>query len=114
MPTMQEKVLDAIRKRAEKAGLDFVQQASYSNTGLVFLQVGFDTVLSFAYDFQTATMSLQFYRGKDRPVMTCGFKERSCVLSVYCRFEEMAPKMKQVFDLVDGWERGQVESASPA
>lgn len=101
MGQMQKKILEAIRERAGKAGLEFVDQPQYANTGTVFLMVGLETVLSFGYDFQGTTASLQFYPKGKKVVRTCGFTHADCVLNAYLKYEDLFAEMREVYKLVD-------------
>lgn len=101
MGDMQKKILKAIRERAEKAGLEYVEQPACANTGSVFLMDGFETKLSFGYDFQGAYASLQFYPAGKKVVRTCGFTHEDCVLNAYLRYEDLFAEMRSIYALVD-------------
>src|SRR5512135_360544 len=98
---IQDKVLKAITKAAEKAGFEVVTREQYANTGSVFLMKGLDTLLSFGYDFQGSYASLQFYPKGKKIVRTCGFTHEDCVLSTYLEYHNMADKMTEIFGLID-------------
>ena len=101
MGEMQTKILTAIRKHAEKAGLEVVDQPQYSNTGSVFLMDGFTTKLSFGYDFQAGYATLQFYPEGKKISRTCGFTDPDCVLNAYLKYEDLSGKMQEIYKLID-------------
>lgn len=101
MGQMQDRILDAIRARALKHKLDFVQQPDCSNVGTVYLMTGLTSKLAFHYDFQPMTATLQFYPEGKPVVWTCGFTDKNCVLDVYLKYEKIEEKMNEVFALVE-------------
>jgi cell division inhibitor SulA len=58
----QEKILAALRKIADSHDLEWVQDSSYSNTGVVRLQRSdaFHTLIQFSYAFQGGSFSVCF------------------------------------------------------
>lgn len=57
MKSMQDKILDVI-DAATPANLELVVQHDYSNTGYIYVQRGFDTILRLQYSFQTGYCTL--------------------------------------------------------
>ncbi len=72
---MQKKILDAIKKKAEDAGFEWVVRPAWANTGNVYIQKQgeFVNAMTFHYDFQDSRCSFQFYPGDTEPVGTSGF-----------------------------------------
>lgn len=100
---VQKQALSALKDRAEKAGLNWVESRAWANTGKVYLQrsLSFETRLSFAYRFDPAYGKLQWYRGKDEPVATCGFTHENCVLDVLLKYHDMGSSMQRMFELIE-------------
>ncbi|MEY2667629.1 MAG: hypothetical protein RJA59_267 [Pseudomonadota bacterium] len=59
--TTQEKFLDALEVIAATYKCEVVRDAEYSNTGSIRIEpeVGFDTIVSFKYSFQTGYASFR-------------------------------------------------------
>jgi hypothetical protein len=100
MGAMQKKVMGAIKEAAKEAGLDCVVNPNWANTGTIFFQLGFDTVLSCAYDFQDRYACLQFYPSGVQPVMCCGFTHKECVHSAYIKYEDMGKRVAEMLDFI--------------
>lgn len=81
--SLQKKVMDHLEKTATEAGLDFVDQKDSGNTGCVFLQDGFKTVLSFCYHFNDTTIDIQWYPAGVVTKRSPGFlKDTRCILNI--------------------------------
>lgn len=55
MQSFQDKVLAQLERiaRAVADDLDVVQEAQYANTGTIYVQRGFDTIVRLTYNFQS-------------------------------------------------------------
>jgi hypothetical protein len=106
MGEMQDKVTAAIKDAAKEAGLDCVVNPQYANTGTIFFQRGFETVLSCVYDFQARNASLQFYPPGFEPRMCIGFTHEKCVHKAHLGYEDMAASVKKMLDFIKS--KGQV------
>jgi hypothetical protein len=58
MKNMQTKILEAFERIAANAGLEAVQKGDSANTGHVYIQDGFDTLLDIRYSFQSGYCTL--------------------------------------------------------
>jgi hypothetical protein len=102
MSGMQKKIMDDIKAHVEKRGYEFIQQPNWANTGIVLLNKGYTTFLSFHYDFQNGYAKLQFYPGNKKPVGTCGFTHKDCILNQYIEYSENVQiKISQAFSLIN-------------
>jgi len=101
MGDIQKKVLGAIRERAEKGKLEYLENRSASNVGFVYLQSGFKTILSFSFNFQPDGFTLRAFSAGHKPVQACGFNPKGCSLSISSNVVDLDKKMPSVFDHID-------------
>lgn len=60
MTTMQDRITAELQHITEAAGLKFVRNGDWANTGHIYVQQGWETVLDARYDFQTDGCTLYF------------------------------------------------------
>ena len=84
--SMQKLITEELRKFAEELGCTLVINYNYSNTGKAWFMKGLTKKVGFYFDFQTDTMSLQFYPGDKEVVGTCGFTHQNCFSNVYVNY----------------------------
>jgi hypothetical protein len=96
--SMQDKILDTLREKVEAAGLEFVQNSDYSNTGKVYVQSakGFTTFFAFAYDFQPGNCSMQVYPPGKEVVGGMIGKDRGAIGDFYVRYEQVGGVDKMI------------------
>ena len=119
MRDMQQRVLARLKKIAGEAGLEFVLNQAWANTGQVLLQTeDFETALALGYSFQDGYCTISA-RYPDRPVpLTDPFKtlpsgtvvrtrdddyrvERGVVTWHMLRYDDGA-RIRAMFDVVTG------------
>lgn len=98
--TVQKKVMDYLERIATDSGLDFVDNKNYSNTGVVYLQHGFKTIISFSYHFDNAFIKIQFYPSGISAQMSWGFSDDRCILSINCNPIELENNIIKMENLI--------------
>lgn len=101
---MQDKIMKAIRKIVEDAGLDYVVRTGWSNTGDVYVQEKgeFVTKFAFHYNFDHSRFTMQFYPGSMEPVGTIGFTHEKCFSHTYLAYTD-ALEINQLLGNVTNW-----------
>lgn len=64
MRTMQQKILTALDEQAEAHNYDLVQTRNYANTGTLYWQREWETILQVKYDFQNTYFGLKAQVGQ--------------------------------------------------
>lgn len=95
--TMQQKVLERIKRAVELAGLDFVHNPQHGNTGTVYIQrqETFETVLSFTYMFDERAFDVQVYPAGVKPIYTSGGGRGNILTMFYDNHDDV--KIGQLF-----------------
>lgn len=100
---MQSKILGAIQSKVEKAGLDYIHNSAWANTGRVYVQPkdGFTSLFGFCYGFHDSYCTIQFYGAGVEPVATCGFTHEKCIKN--CGYLEYsnAAEINEMLSFVD-------------
>lgn len=98
---MQQKVMEYIAQQASESRLEFVDNPSSHANGVVYLQRGFATYLSFSYMFEGSNIFLEFYKKGMKPREYAGFKESDdCSLYICSDYFEIEEDMKSVSELI--------------
>jgi hypothetical protein len=61
MGQMQDKIIAELRRIAEAAGLQLIDQPQYANTGTAYIQSGFDTVAEVSYAFHDTSCRITLH-----------------------------------------------------
>jgi hypothetical protein len=97
---IQKKVMDHLEKIATDCDLDFVEQPQFSNTGMVYLQRGFYTVISFSYHFSDSKVELQWYPAGVETKRSVGFADSRCILNIYSGIIDLTSAMEKCENLI--------------
>jgi hypothetical protein len=100
MGAMQTKIMNSIKSIVKERGLDFEPEYRFSNLGEVYIRDGFDSVLSFHFQFNSDYCTLQFYPAGKKAVGTCGFTDPTCILNCYIAYNE-SQKFKDILSFVE-------------
>jgi hypothetical protein len=98
---MQQKVMDYIAQQALESRLEFVDNALSHVSGVVYLQRGFTTYLSFSYMIEGSNIFLEFYKKGVKPKECVGFREsEDCALYICSDYFEIEEDMKNISELI--------------
>jgi len=98
---MQQKVMEYIAQQAIESRLEFVDNPASHVSGVVYLQRGFSTYLSFSYMFEGSNIFLEFYKKGFKPKECIGFREsEDCALYICSDYFEIEDRMKDVSELI--------------
>jgi hypothetical protein len=100
MSAIQKKMMNAIKEAVQKNGLDFEPEYRFSNMGDCYIRQGFDSILSFHFQFNDTYCTLQFYPAGAKPVGTCGFTHATCIKDCYIQYNE-SEKFKDVISFIE-------------
>lgn len=104
MVNMQAKIMSVIQSKVENAGLDFIKNAAWANTGRVYVQPkdGFTSLFGFSYGFQDSYCTIQFYGPGSEPELTCGFTNPKCVKAFHYLEYTKVTEINELMSFVDG------------
>lgn len=98
--SFQEKLINHLVKITEDNGLEFVKNGSYANFGTVYLQHGFETVLSFFYHFDSNCVKFQFFSQPGQIKMAWGHTPDNCLLDLVLDISSLPSGLKKIENLI--------------